>query len=81
MSKYNIFLTDNMYSTEGAELVGEAETPKEACKVLNDVLLARGEQEGRYWRFLFASNATFIDYGSWSLFGTIVPPLEMSDLN
>jgi hypothetical protein len=33
-----------------------------------------------YWRLLLTSTATFIDYGSWSKFIAIIPPISMKEL-
>ena len=73
--KYKLYLTDSIESLENKELLIETEDIQEAFKTL-------GERIGTtaYWRFLLASDATYIDYGSWSRFGAVVPALSMKDL-
>lgn len=78
--KYKIFLTESLEVLENEELIGEANTYNEACSVITEELLARGFRKEPYWRILAGANATFIDFGSWSNFVTIIPPVPMSVL-
>lgn len=73
--KYKLYLTDSIESLENEELLIETEDIQEAFKAL-------GARIGKtaYWRFSLAPDATYIDYGSWSRFGAVVPALSMKDL-
>ena len=75
--KYKIFFTDSIEVLHNEELIGEADTFVEACKILNQDPVAA---TNRYWRYLLGDVATFIDYGSYSRFAAIVPPVSMKEL-
>jgi hypothetical protein len=40
----------------------------------------RGIKKQRYWRYIFDTKTTVVDYGSWSHFFTITPALTMEEL-
>ena len=75
--KYKIFFTDSIEVLANEELIGEADTFVEACEILNQDPVAA---TNRYWRYLLGDVATFIDYGSYSRFAAIVPPVPMKEL-
>lgn len=75
--KYKIFFTDSIEVLDNEELIGEANTFIEACEILKqDPVVATSH----YWRYLLGDMATFIDYGSYSRFAAIVPPVSMKEL-
>jgi len=73
--RYKVFLTDSIEVLENELFIGDANSIQEACKLLADVT----SNHGGYWRYLMASNATFVDFGSWSRFGAIIPPISMQE--
>ena len=78
--KYKVFLTESLEYLKNEELIGDAKTFNEACRLLKNELFERDIPTEPYMRFLAAPNATFIDFGSWSRFAAIVPPVPMSVL-
>ena len=76
--KYKIFLTDSIETLLNEELLGEANTYTSACEILTEGLREKGIYEEPYWRILMNTNGTFIDFGSWSRFAAIVPPVSMA---
>lgn len=78
--KYKIFSTDSIDILKNEHLIGEAHNYQEACKVINAHLKEEGFKSSPYWRIVMNETATMIDYGSWSKFMAIVPPLSREDL-
>lgn len=78
--KYKVFLTNSIEALDGKELLGEADTYKEACKIIDEGVKAHDLHQEKYWRFLMGADATYIDFGSWSRFAAIVPPIPMDIL-
>ena len=78
--KYKIFLSDSIEVLKNEELLGEANDYKEASAVIELKLQEKGLYQEPYWRFLMDSTATFIDFGSWSKFIAIVPPISMAEI-
>lgn len=76
--RYKIFLTDSIETLQNEELIAEANTFEEACHTLSEALRERGYGNSPYWRFLMHSFATVIDFGNWSKFAAIVPPVPTS---
>ena len=80
--RYQIFITPNIEeSLEGAQPIGAANSYLEVCKEINNYLSVINFHQEPYWRFLMEKEATFIDYGSWSKFIAIVPPLSIEDMS
>jgi hypothetical protein len=77
--RYKIFLSNSISALEDEQLIGGADSYKEACQVIKDYLSVNNFHQEPYWRILMDSNATFIDYGSWSKFIAIVPPISQKD--
>ena len=75
--KYIIYSTESIEVLQNAQEIGKANTYKEACIILDEYLKEIGRARDPYWRFIMNENATFIDYGSWSHFAAIVPPVPM----
>ena len=73
--RYKVFLTSSIEHLKYEVLLGEAETYREACKLISDNV-----PDNKYWRFLMNDTGTFIDYGSWSRFAAIVPPVPMKEM-
>ena len=78
--KYKLFLSSSIEILQDEELIGEANTYPAACKEINKQLSARGLRQDPHWRFLMSENATFIDFGSYSKFIAIVPPISLGIL-
>ena len=79
-AKYHIYATDSLESLEGKSIIGIADSYSEACKIIRDYLNSHNITTDRYWRYILAEEATFIDYGSWSKFLAIVPPVDTKDI-
>lgn len=80
MEKYKIFLTDSIEVLENEQLIGGANTYQEVCKTISNYLAVNKFHTDPYWRFVMNETATMIDYGSWSKFIAIVPPISMKEL-
>jgi hypothetical protein len=80
MNKYKIYLSSSIEVLENEHLIGGANSYKEACKVIKDYLEVNKFHQEPYWRLLLGEVATFIDYGSWSKFIAIVPPISLKEL-
>ena len=79
--RYKIFLTDSIEVLKNEQLIGGADSYAEACEVINDYLSVNNFRQEPYWRLLLGETATMIDYGSWSKFIAIVPPVSMRELS
>ena len=73
--KYKVYFSTSIEVLENLELLGEADTYKEACKIISD-----HTPENPYWRLLLGTAATFIDFGSWSKFAAIVPAVPTKEI-
>ena len=78
--KYKIFLSDSIEALKNEELLGEANDYSEASAIIELKLQEKELYQEPYWRFLMDSTATFIDFGSWSKFIAIVPPISMAEI-
>lgn len=78
--KYKVFISDSINILENAEFIGDADTYQEACQILSDIVKKKSFHSDLYWRIIMESTATFIDFGSWSKFGAIVPPVSIEEL-
>lgn len=76
--KYKVFLTDSIEVLKNEQLIGEAETYQEASQILKQAETRAAEN--KYWRLLLGETATFIDYGSWSQFAAIIPPIDLQEI-
>ena len=74
--KYKVFLTDSLEHLENEEILGEADDFQTACRIIS----AGTPKYDGYWRFLMGDIATFVDYGSWSRFAAIVPPVSEKEM-
>lgn len=79
-AKYHIYQTSSIEALEDKRLIGVANTYKEACKTIHEHLAENDFHQDPYWRFVMNETATFIDYGSWSKFMAIVPPVPMKEI-
>ena len=75
---YKLFLTKSIDTLKDEVLIGEADSYQEICSILKKNI--KQAEENKYWRILFGEMATFIDYGSWSLFAAIVPPVTIQEI-
>ena len=71
--KYKIYLTDSIESLANEKQIGRANTYQEACEVISEEVPKA--KSNPYWRILMCEHATVIDYGSYSRFAAIVPPI------
>jgi hypothetical protein len=78
--KYKIFLSESIEILKNEQLIGGADSYQEACRVIKDYLAVNQFHQEPYWRLLLGETATFIDYGSWSRFVAIVPPVSIQEI-
>lgn len=78
--KYKIFLSDSIETLLNEQPIGAANSYQEACKEIDNYLSVNHFHQDPYWRIVMGETATFIDYGSWSKFMAIVPPVSMKEL-
>jgi effector-binding domain-containing protein len=71
--KYKIYLTDSIISLINEKQIGRANTYQEACAVIREEVPEA--KSNPYWRIFMCKHATIIDYGSYSRFAVIVPPV------
>ena len=76
--KYVVYTSNRMDALSNEVKIGEADDFESACEVLDEHLKSVTHITTPYWRYSFCSGITFIDFGSWSKFGAIVPaePIE-----
>lgn len=79
--RYKIYQSRSIEELKDAELIGGADSYKEVCKVIKDYLSVNNFHQEPYWRFLMCEHATVIDYGSYSKYMAIVPPLTMEEMS
>lgn len=78
--KHKIYLSDSIEVLSHEQLIGEANSYQEACRVIDGYLAINNFHQDPYWRIIMGDIATFIDYGSWSRFAAIVPPVNTKEL-
>ena len=76
--KYKAFLSDSIETLRNEKLICEGNSYQEICSSLSKYFKEHQIHTEPYWRLLMGSTATFIDFGSWSKFVAIVPPIPMS---
>lgn len=80
-AKYHIYqVTAATEELTDKQLVGVANSYQEACKVIQNFLAVNRTYQDPYWRFIMHSTATFIDYGSWTKWMAIVPPVSEEEM-
>ena len=75
--KYRVYSTDSLEVIKNGKLLGGANSFQEACALIKEKLT---NEHDPYWRYLMGETATFIDYGSWSRFAAIVPPVSIQEI-
>ena len=78
--KFAIYETTSIEEITEDAPIAFANTSKECCKVIDEFLEKYNIPNDHYWRFIMGQTATFIDYGSWSKFMAVVPPLSIDML-
>ena len=78
--KYKAFFSDSLEILLNEEFIGEADTYQEICKLISKKIAEKGYYQEPYTRTLMGSTATFIDFGSWSKFAAIVPPVSNQEI-
>ena len=78
--RYKIYQTSSLESLDDKRILGVANSYQEACKIIHNYLAVNDFHQEPYWRFLLGDEATFIDYGSWTKFIAIMPPVSMVEL-
>ena len=78
--KHNIYLTQSIETLMNEELIATANSFKEARANIVQYLDSHNLSNNNYWRYLLAEDATYIDFGSWSKFIAIVPPVTVEDM-
>ena len=80
-AKYNVYqVTAATEELTDKQLVGVANSYQEACKVIQNFLAVNRAYQDPYWRYIMNPKATFIDYGSWTKWIAIVPPVSEEEL-
>ena len=80
VAKYHIYQTTSIESLENKELIGIANSYQEACRVIKEFLALNRAYQDPYWRFVMGTEATFVDYGSWTKWMAIVPPVAPAEM-
>jgi len=78
--RYKIFLSDSIETLLNEQPISAANSYQEACKIIKEYLSVNNFHQDPYWRIIMGETATFIDYGSWSKFIAIVPPVSIKEL-
>ena len=78
--RYKIYQTTSIEALENKQIIGVANSYQEACKVIKEFLAVNSFHQDPYWRILMGDKATFIDYGSWSKFMAIIPPVSREEM-
>lgn len=78
--KYIVYTSNQIDALSGEIKIGEADDFESACQVLDDYLKSSNYVVTPYWRYLLCSEVTFIDFGSWSRFGAIVPAVSLKEI-
>lgn len=78
--KYIVYTSNQIDALSGEVKIGEADDFEGACQVLDDYLKSSKHVVTPYWRYLLDSEATFVDFGSWSRFGAIVPAVSLKEI-
>jgi hypothetical protein len=78
--RYHIYQTTSIESLENKQIIGVANSYQEACEIIKSYLAVNSFHQDSYWRLLLGDKATFIDYGSWTKFMAIVPPVSNKEL-
>ena len=73
--KYKVYLTDGIESLINEKQIGYANTYQEACAMISKKVPEA--KSNSYWRIIMCEHATVIDYGSYSHFAAIIPPIPM----
>lgn len=76
--KYKIFTSDSIETLYNEIEIGAADNYQDACIVIKKAIPQAAANH--YWRLSLGENATFIDYGSWSKFVAIVPPVSIEEI-
>ena len=79
--KYTVYISNQIDALSGEVKIGEADDFEGACQVLDEYLESSKHITTPYWRYLLCAEATFIDFGSWSRFGAIVPAVSIEEMN
>ena len=80
-AKYHIYqVAATAEELTDKQLVGVANSYQEACKVIQNFLAVNRAYQDPYWRFIMSPNATYVDYGSWTKWMAIVPPVSEEEI-
>ena len=78
--RYRVYQTSSVETLDNKQIIGVANSYQEACLIIKDHLAVNNFHQEPYWRFLMDEKATFIDYGSWSKFIAIIPPISINEI-
>ena len=78
--KYIVYTSNQIGALSGEVKIGEADDFESACQVLDEYLKFITRIASPYWCYSFCSGITFIDFGSWSKFGAIVPVVSIEEI-
>ena len=79
--KHQVFLTDSIETLSNPIDVGSAENYNETCLLMSRFLEDNNMQSDLHWRFIMGEAMTTIDFGSWSQFFAVIPPVTLKELN
>ena len=79
MEKYKVYFTKSIDRMLDEEFIGSSKTFEGACAIAKAELAKRSYHESPYWRYLLAPDATYIDFGNWSIFIAITPRVTQED--
>ena len=72
--KYIVYISSQIDALSNEVKIGEADNLEDACQILDAYLKKSFAHITKpYWRYSLYNDAIFIDFGSWSKFGAVVP--------
>ena len=77
--KYIVYTSNHIDALSDEVKIGEADNLEDACQILDAYLKKTCAHITQpYWRYSLCDDSIFIDFGSWSKFGAVVPeePIE-----
>ena len=79
--RYKIFLSDSIEVLSNEQFIAEANDIQDLLRAAWDYLDENEIDRDVYCRFVLGANVTFIDFGSWSKFLAIIPPISTKDIS
>lgn len=79
--KHQVFLTDSIETLSNVVDVGCAENYQKTCQLMSRYLEDNEMQSDLHWRFIMGDTMTMVDFGSWSKFFAVIPPVTIKEMN